>query len=356
MSRALRVGLFVVATLAIFAGGVFLIGNREFRFSSTYRLNAEFQNVGGLGNGAEVRVGGIHEGTVARIVLPHDPRQKVRVVMDLQNGTRDVVKKDSVASIQSEGLVGDKYVEVTFGSEGSPKVKNGEFIAGEAPTEFGAMLKKVDAILDGAQQTVQNLNETTGNLNSIAGKVNSGQGTVGALINNQSAFQQVNAGATEFREDMEALKHNFLLRGFFKNRGYEDSADLTKYAIAQLPASQPTQQFTYDAGKLFEQADSPKLKDPKTLKPAGEYLQSHPFGLAVVAVYTGMKGDTDKDRVLAEARALVAREYLVQNFRFDDTRVKTAGVGKTKEEGSTVAILVYPPAANAAPAEGLKHR
>jgi outer membrane protein OmpA-like peptidoglycan-associated protein len=250
-----------------------------------------------------------------------------------------------VATIQAEGLIGDMYVAVSFGSEGAPKVGNGDFIAGESPTEFAALLKKADAILDGAQQTVQNINQTTAKLDSITGKVNAGQGTVGALINDKSAYQQVNAGATEFREDMEALKHNFLLRGFFKNRGYEDSADLTKYAIPQLPANPPAQQFTYRADKLFDKPDSAKLKDEKTLKPAGEYLQSHPFGLAVVAVSTGMKGDTDKDRVLAQARAYAAREYLVQNFRFDDTRVKTAGIGKARDDGSTVAVLVYPPAA-----------
>jgi outer membrane protein OmpA-like peptidoglycan-associated protein len=222
-------------------------------------------------------------------------------------------------------------------------VKDGDTIAGEPPTEFDALLKKANSLLDGAQQTVENINQTTGNLSAITGKMNAGQGTVGALLNDKTTFNQVNAGATEFREDMEALKHNFLLRGFFKNRGYEDSQDLTKYAIAQLPAGAPAQRFTYDSGKLFEKADSAKLKDEKTLKPAGEYLQSHPFGLAVVAVYTGMKGDTDKDRTLAEARALAAREYLVTNFRFDDTRVKTAGIGKTAAEGSTVAVLIYPP-------------
>ena len=354
MSRTFRLGLFVVATLAIFAAGVFLIGNKEFLFSSTYRLNAEFQNVGGLVDGAPILVGGLQEGTVTQIDLPHDPAKKVRVVMNLNNATRDVIKKDSVASIASEGLIGDRYVEVSFGSGGAPKVKNGDFIAGQPPTEFDALLKKADAILDSAQQAMGQIDATSGNLNAITGKINSGQGTVGALLNNKSTFQQVNAGATEFREDMEALKHNFLLRGFFKNRGYEDSSDLTKYAIAQLPSGPAAQQFTYDARKLFEKADSAKTKDEKTLKQAGEYLASHPFGLAIVVVQTGMKGDTDKDRVLAQARAFAVREYLVQNFALDDTKLKTAGIGKSNEAESTVAILVYPPGAPAQSSEALK--
>jgi phospholipid/cholesterol/gamma-HCH transport system substrate-binding protein len=82
MSTAFRVGLFVAAALAIFAAGVFLIGNREFLFQSTYRLNADFTNVAGLVTGADVRVGGLHEGTVRRIDLPQRPDEKVRVEMD----------------------------------------------------------------------------------------------------------------------------------------------------------------------------------------------------------------------------------------------------------------------------------
>ena len=76
MSKTFRLGLFILATLAIFAFGVFWIGSKHFLFHSTYRLKAEFQNVGGLTDGAIVRVGGIHEGTVKRIDLPPRPDQK----------------------------------------------------------------------------------------------------------------------------------------------------------------------------------------------------------------------------------------------------------------------------------------
>src|SRR5882672_8579931 len=131
MSRTFRLGAFIVATLLIFAAGVFWIGGKQFMFSSTYRLNADFQTVAGLPNGADVRVGGIHEGTIARIQLPRGPNDKVRVMMDLKNATRNVIKKDSVAAIRSEGLVGDKYVEISFGSNEAPKIKDGDTIESE---------------------------------------------------------------------------------------------------------------------------------------------------------------------------------------------------------------------------------
>src|SRR4051795_10245036 len=95
MSRAFRLGLFIVVTLLILAAGVFWIGSKQFLFARTYRLNAEFQNVAGLIDGAEVRVGGVHRGTVKHLDLPHQPDGKVRVEMDLKDQTRDVIKKDS---------------------------------------------------------------------------------------------------------------------------------------------------------------------------------------------------------------------------------------------------------------------
>jgi phospholipid/cholesterol/gamma-HCH transport system substrate-binding protein len=73
MSRVARLGLFIVATLAILATGVFIIGSQEYRFRSTYQLKAQFDNVAGLAAGADVRVGGVHSGTVESIALPHRP-------------------------------------------------------------------------------------------------------------------------------------------------------------------------------------------------------------------------------------------------------------------------------------------
>jgi phospholipid/cholesterol/gamma-HCH transport system substrate-binding protein len=344
MHRALRLGLFVVATLAILAVAVFLIGNRQMIFRSTYRLRAQFDNVSGLNNGAEVRVGGIHEGTIKQIDLPSRPDGKVVVVMDLESGTRSVVKKDSQAAIKSEGLLGDKYVEISFGSKDAGDVKNGDTIASQPPLEISDLFKKADEMLDTAQGAVVNIAAATGSLKSIGSKVDEGKGTIGALINDKKTYQEVTAGATAFDENMEALKHNFLLRGFFKKRGYEDSEDLTKYEIARLPMGPSLKTFEYDAGKIFDKPDTAKLKNQKALNDAGAFLAGNKFGLAVVAVSAGTTGDSDKDRTLTEARSLVIREYLAKNYQFDDARLKTIGLGKAvqPEESDKVEIVVYP--------------
>ena len=162
-----------------------------------------------------------------QIRLPGNPNGKITVVMDMEKRTRAVVKKDSLAAIHAEGLVGDKYVEITFGSQQAQPVSDGDTIGSEPPIEFSDLMKKARPILNSTEGAVGNLDRTAANLDAISGKINSGKGSVGALINDKSLYQRIDAGAQSLQEDMEALKHNFLVRGFFKNRGYEDTAELT---------------------------------------------------------------------------------------------------------------------------------
>jgi outer membrane protein OmpA-like peptidoglycan-associated protein len=158
---------------------------------------------------------------------------------------------------------------------------------------------------------------------------------------------QAQTGVTDFKENMEALKHNFLLSGYFKKRGYEDTADLGANEIAALPDGTPSKVFTFPAKQLFDSRDSAKLKNQKSLNPGGEFLAQNQFGVAVIEVSAGMSGDTKKDEVLTQARAMVIRDYLVQNFGFDDSQLKTMGVGKQTGSGGdtegSIQILIFPP-------------
>ena len=338
---AVRVGVFIVAALAIFAAAIFLIGGKEFLFSHTYPVNAQFDTVAGLTEGAEVRVGGIHKGTVRRIDLPGRPDGKVTVEMNLENATRDVIKRDSVASIHAEGLIGDMYVDVTFGSPGAEKIKDGDTLRTEQTLEMSALIKKADGILDEMQGAMKDVSATAGNMNAISSKINQGAGTLGALVNDKKMYQNANSGITAFSEDMEALKHNFLLRGFFRKRGYEDASEIGKHEVRGLPGEQPEKSFYYDPRKLFNKPDTAKLDHEKDLGEAGRFLESSQHGLVVIAADAGSLGDSDKDKELTRARASVVRDYLVSNFKVDDTRIKTLGLGKTDSGSGSVQILVY---------------
>jgi phospholipid/cholesterol/gamma-HCH transport system substrate-binding protein len=336
--------------LAIFATGVFLIGSRESMFRSSYKVKAEFDNVAGLNEGADVRVGGIRKGSVKSIRLPKRSDEKVTVLMDLEKETQNIVKADSVADIKSEGMLGDKYIEVSFGSMDAAALHGGETIGSRPPIDISDLFGKTNQILDTTQVALENVKNATSNISDISTKINQGRGTVGALINDKTIYNQAAATVTSMHEDVDALKHNFLLKGFFNKRGYVDSDELKKHEIAKLPAAQSQKSFVYDAKQVFDKPDAAKLKDQKALKEVGQYLQTAKFGQVVISAAAGMKGDSEKERVTTQAQAMVIRNYLVQNFRLDDTRIKTMGLGKTAEAGDDgkIEILVYPADASTA--------
>ena len=361
MTRVARLGAFIVVALAVLAAGIFIIGSKNYLFSSTYRLKAQFDNVAGLTNGADVQVGGVHSGTVHSIDLPHKPGDKVTVVMDLDKSTHEIIKRDSVASIETEGVLGNQFLAISFGSAGQDDVKDGDVLESEPPLLMADMLKKANGILDSSQHAVQNTTQATAHLNSVSAKIDSGQGTVVALVNDKQLYSnleqttttlhatmlQAQIGVTDFQENMEALKHNFLLSGYFRKRGYEDSASLTANKISGLPPGTPLKAFTYTVKQLFDARDSAKLKNQKSLNAGGEFLVENQFGLAVVVVSTGMEGDTQKNQVLTDARAMVVREYLVENYGFDDSLLKTLGMGKQpganlESDWGSIQILIFP--------------
>jgi phospholipid/cholesterol/gamma-HCH transport system substrate-binding protein len=361
MSRAARLGAFFIAALVILVSGIFIIGGKQYLFSSTYRLSTKFGSVVGLDSGADVRVGGVHSGSVRSVELPGKPTDKITVWMDLDRSTHNIIKQDSVATIETEGLLGNEYIAISFGSANGTNVADGGTIGSEPPMEMAALFKKANLFLDSSQAALANVTAATANLSSISSKINEGQGTIGALVNDKKIYTQLDqttaglrdtvteaqTGVTDFQENMEALKKNFLLRGYFKNRGYENSSDLAKNEIKYLPQAEPLKTFTFDAKQLFDKVDTAKPKNQKSLRAAGQFLADNEFGIAVIVVSTSMAGDTEKDLELTRARAMVVRDYLVENFGFDDAEVRTLGIGK--KDGSdaaswgTVNIFIYPP-------------
>jgi MlaD protein len=298
MSRTFWLGVFIVGTLLILACGVFLIGDKDFLFSSTFPLKTEFENVGGLSDGTDVRVGGIREGTVQGLVLPGGPDDKVIVLMKMQQSTRNLIRKDSVASIKTAGLLGDEYIEISFGSKQAPLLASGGTIRSTRPIDVAELTSSVAA--------------------------------------------QTKATLAAVQVDMEALRQNFLLRGYFDRRGYDDTRELTHNAIAKVPTRAPAKIFEYSVRDLFSKPENAKLGNERTLREAGAFLEQHKFTLAVVTV-SEVLGDTEQQRVLTQAKAVVLRNFLVENFRLNDARLKSKGLGKVLAPGETgkVRILVY---------------
>jgi phospholipid/cholesterol/gamma-HCH transport system substrate-binding protein len=361
MSRNARLGAFILGTLAILATGIFIIGGKKYLFTSTYELRTTFANVAGLQAGADVMIGGLHSGTIRSINLPGKPGDPMTVIMQMDRSTHGIIRQDSQASIQTEGLLGNQYLAVSFGSADKPEVKDGDTISSIPPLEMSELLDKANGLLAQGQAAMANINQVSEHLKSVSAKVDSGDGTVGALVNDKALYNNLDqtasgartavtsadAGIKDFQDNMEALKHNFLLRGYFKNRGYEDSTELGKDEIAAAPQAATAKDFTFQAKDLFDKQDSAKLKGQKALNAAGEFLAGNEFGVAVIQVSSGKAGNSATDLTLAQARAMVVRDYIVQHFGFDDTKLKTYSLGKQADETSKadwgeIKILVYP--------------
>jgi phospholipid/cholesterol/gamma-HCH transport system substrate-binding protein len=142
----------------------------------------------------------------------------VRIDMVIQNDVRKFIKKDSKAVIGSEGLMGNKLVNILPGSPGSEIVENGDVIVSARPID-------INQILTSLQRTGENIEHITTDLAEVMHKVSHGQGTVGKILTDSmfaetihKSLLNIERGTAGFSENMEALKHNFLLRRYFKKK------------------------------------------------------------------------------------------------------------------------------------------
>ena len=163
----LRVGLFVLVALAAFLGMIYALGARARLFEPRYTIHADFTEVGGLAEGATVRLAGVQIGRVSGVHLPREPGGKVRTDLTIARRYGDRVRKDSVARIETQGLLGDKIVEITVGTAAAPPAGAGETIAARDPfniedlvNESSQIVKSISALAEGLRRTAATLNQS----------------------------------------------------------------------------------------------------------------------------------------------------------------------------------------------------
>lgn len=310
-SQKTRLGIFVIISTILFVVAVYMIGQGKDLFKKTFTISAYFQNVNGLQNGNNVRYAGIDIGTVKSINMVND--STIKVDMNIEEKIIQHIKKDAIATIGSDGLVGNMIVNIVPGKGTASIIENGDII--ESFSKIGAddilstlsvgsenaalltvdLLKITTEMLEGEgtiglllndtimaqdlKQSVYNLktasrgatkaiNELTdiissiktnddsvlgmvlndsisgkqlksivnnletssneinsilNNINTVVNDLNSSEGAYNyivrdtALVKNlKSTIKNINEGTEKFNENMEALKHNFLTRGYFR--------------------------------------------------------------------------------------------------------------------------------------------
>lgn len=219
LHKKYKLGLFVLIGLSFFFILIFLIGSQKNLFTKEITLSTTFKNVSGLKVGNSVRFSGINVGSVNDIVIINDTTVKVDI--KLKSNVQEFIKKDSKAFISSEGVIGDKILVVSQGSSKSKEVKNGDLIKSYEPVEFDDILGSIKVSADNAQVITEELAV-------ILIKINEGEGSLGKLINDESmannldkTLNNIESSTQKLDENMEAAKHNFLLRGYFKKKERE---------------------------------------------------------------------------------------------------------------------------------------
>src|ERR1700679_1037783 len=110
------IGLFLILGIGLFTVILFLIGNRHDVFGKHVEFYAEFSDIGGLPSGAQVQVSGVEAGEVKGVEIPTSPGSKFRLKLQVRTNARGMVRTDSMVSIRTEGIVGDKYVFIREGT------------------------------------------------------------------------------------------------------------------------------------------------------------------------------------------------------------------------------------------------
>lgn len=214
-----KLGMFVMVGLLLFILIIYFVGKQQNLFGSNFELKSKFKTVSGLKVGNNVRFSGINVGTVSEIGLENDTT--VVVVLTIEEEVQKYIKADARASIGSDGLVGDKVLTISPGTSSHEIIKNKAFIKSTNPIEMDALMKSVKASVDNAEIITGQLAEFTYNMNN-------GKGTLSKLMNDKDFAKKLDATMTNLQtgtkglsENMEAAKHNFLLKGYFNKKEKE---------------------------------------------------------------------------------------------------------------------------------------
>ena len=318
-ARLAGVGVFVLGGLALFALGLFMIGDRQMAFARKFTVYTEFTKVTGLQPGAVVRILGAKAGTITQILPPSTPSEKFRVRLEIAESLHQLVRVDSIATIETEGLVGGSYLGIGRGTDAAPPVGPDATIGSKEPFEISDLMQQMGDTITKVNQTIDDMKgdvssavvavaDTMGNANALITDVSgdvkkmaasgariaddaslaspresaAARACIGKLMTDDELYTRATAIAQQteqaassarqvvelakktlegfqakdgpvqgisadlkqtldgartamvgFNENMDALKRNFLVRGFFNGRGYFDLDDISPAAYRQ---------------------------------------------------------------------------------------------------------------------------
>ncbi len=175
--RAIIVGIFIFLGLAIFIWTVLTLGSQKNTFEKSIKVKAYFQNVNGLQKGNNIWFSGVKVGTIENVTLIGN--NKVEVDMNIDEKSVPYIHENAKAKLSSDGLIGNKIIEIYGGTSQVPPIANGDVLNNEE-------LLSTDAMMATLSKNNDNLLAITDNLKVISSNMAAGKGSVGKLLNDET--------------------------------------------------------------------------------------------------------------------------------------------------------------------------
>ncbi len=198
IANKIKLGMFITLGIAVFVLAIYFIGERQQLFRNTFRLSGVFKDVAGLQAGNNVRLSGINVGTVENISLVSDTSVRVDIIID--ESTRKFIKKDAVATIGSEGLMGNKVLIINPGTGGKKVIENNDVIKTSMPID-------IDDVLMSLKKTIDNTSNITSDLSLVTNNIQSGKGTIGRLLMDHSLAQNFDSSIVNLNQGLTGINN-----------------------------------------------------------------------------------------------------------------------------------------------------
>jgi phospholipid/cholesterol/gamma-HCH transport system substrate-binding protein len=171
--KSVIVGVFTLIGIAILVAGIMTLGGQQKRFGKSFRAKAVFDDVAGLQVGNNVWFSGVKIGTVRKINFYGD--SQVEIEMNIEEKTREFIRKDSKATISTDGLIGNKIIVIYGGTTQAPPIENDDRLQAVMPLD-------TDKMMETLQENNRNLVSITNDLKNLTGRISEGEGIIGAVL------------------------------------------------------------------------------------------------------------------------------------------------------------------------------
>jgi phospholipid/cholesterol/gamma-HCH transport system substrate-binding protein len=201
-NRFLAVGIFIIAGIVLFALGIFLVGSRHEAFSRHVLIYTEFADLDGIDKGSKVQVAGMDAGQVVKVDVPNSPNARFRVQMRIDERFHGLVRTDSVVTVDTEGVVGDTFLTIHFGSQNAAIAQPDFVLQSKPPINISDLLTNGLGIMNDADAnlkqitgqinvTLDDANNAIGNANDLLIGLKEGRGPAGMLLRDETVADQI---------------------------------------------------------------------------------------------------------------------------------------------------------------------